>query len=92
MTETVLDAGVSFEISSLATLRESWLASIGNSNSILVNVDRLERIDTAGMQFLIALGREAGRRGQKMQLSRRCPAISSAAAILGLEADIDPLQ
>jgi anti-anti-sigma regulatory factor len=58
--------------------------SLKRSVSIRIDLSRLEDIDTAGVQLLLAYCREAGRLGVDARFVGETPALADALRLLGL--------
>ena len=87
MSEVLLKAGSSMEISHLAPLQRMWLSQIEKADSIVINLAGVERIDTAGLQFLLSVSREAKLRRLSLKFKDAGEVVLSQAAALGLSRD-----
>jgi anti-anti-sigma regulatory factor len=83
-----LKAGEALEISQLAGLKLKWLKSIEESKSISVQLDSVQRVDTAGLQFLIGLRKEAQSRSLDLRFDKPSEMLRKQAAILGLDIEL----
>lgn len=85
MPEVSLKAGASMEISHLAPMQRLWLSQMEKADSIVVNLAAVERIDTAGLQFLLSASREANLRQLSLRFEHAGEIVLSQAAALGLD-------
>jgi anti-anti-sigma regulatory factor len=77
----------SLEISTVAACREEWQKTlITPQPTIRLVIDRLNKIDTAGVQLLLAFKKDAIGRGKKFLISGQSEALRSQTDILGLSA------
>ncbi len=72
------------EIRDVAAVYALFLAAFDRTGEIIVDVASLEAIDTAGMQLLLALRREAANRGVVVQFAGHSSALSESLAAVGL--------
>ena len=73
------------EIRDVEAVHRRLLDATAGATSLSVDVSRVTAIDTAGAQLLLALVREAGRRGMSLEFSGKSSALEGALASLGLE-------
>lgn len=77
----------SLEISTVAAWREEWQKElITPEPTIRLVVDRLKKIDTAGMQLLVAFKRDAMRHGKTFLICGHSEVLRSQSDILGVTA------
>jgi anti-sigma B factor antagonist len=68
----------------------SWLATSGDRDRDLdLDVSRVTDLDTAGLQLLLAVKREAWRAGVRLTLRDPGPVVLDVLAIAHLDADLD---
>ncbi len=72
------------EIRDVDAVYPLFLAAFDRTGEIIVEVSSLEAIDTAGMQLLLALRREAADRGVVVQFAGHSAALSESLAAVGL--------
>lgn len=83
--EELIFLGPSLDAASVARCREEWLKlPLHESHSIQVDVDKLTKIDTAGLQLLLALKKDTAARGKKFSFRGASEALQNQAEILGL--------
>lgn len=71
-------------IRDVAARREDWRARIASATSITVDATDVQRVDTAGLQLLVALRESARRRGIACQVSQPSQPLLDAVGTLGL--------
>ena len=84
MPDVSLNAGASMEIGHLAPLQRLWLGQMEKADSIVLNLAAVERIDTAGLQFLLSVSREAKLRQLSFRFEHAGELVLSQADALGL--------
>jgi anti-anti-sigma regulatory factor len=60
------------------------LAALGDGRAVRVDVGRVQTVDTAGAQLLLAFQGEASRRGVRIEFSGESAPLTHALAVLGL--------
>jgi anti-anti-sigma regulatory factor len=83
-----LKADESLEIAQLAGLKQKWLKSMEASTVVTVQLDSVQRVDTAGLQFLIGLRKEAQSRSLELHFDRPSEILRKQAAVLGLDSEL----
>jgi anti-anti-sigma regulatory factor len=73
------------EIRDVEAARRRLMQAAAGAGSLRVDVSRVTAVDTAGAQLLLALVREAERRGMGLEFCGRSVALEGALASLGLE-------
>jgi len=73
------------EIRDVETARVRLMQAAAGAESLSVDVSRLTAVDTAGAQLLLALVREAERRGMELEFCGKSTALEGALASLGLD-------
>lgn len=83
-----LNPGESLEIQQLSRLKRDWMPSLREGALIQVALSDVKRVDTAGLQFLLALRREA--LGRRVDLTLRAPSLElcARAEALGLKTEL----
>jgi len=76
----------SLTIGDLEPLRQQLLVLLGSHRGLRLDGRAVEAIDTAGLQLLVVLCRDAAARGMTVQWTGAGPALLSGAALLGLTA------
>lgn len=74
----------SLDITKVAVYREEWQSALPGAQAIRVVADKLQKIDTAGLQLLVALKMEATASGKNFSLSGSNEVLRSQADVLGL--------
>lgn len=72
-------------IGEVAEVRRLLLEALVGIRSLSLDVRALTRVDTAGVQMLLALVRETARRGIELSWRGESPALSQALGSLGLD-------
>jgi len=73
-------------INEVEFLRETWLSALASIDRVQIDTSALEVVDAAGVQLLIALGREAHQRGRPLErVGTVAPALAAATAAAGLD-------
>ncbi len=67
---TSIEIKDSLTIYQTADLREEFLAFIDGEEDIIINLDKLEDWDIAGLQLLVSLQKTAAKLGKMFQLQR----------------------
>jgi ABC-type transporter Mla MlaB component len=67
-------------------LKDGLLALLESPAPVTLEINAVQRIDTAGMQLLTAFVRERESQGRQVRWRGSAPALSAAAALLGLAA------
>jgi len=80
--DITLEASV--DVSMAAELRGTLDMALGGEGPLTVDAGAVERVDTAGVQLLLALRQESARRGRPLQWRAASPALRETAARLGL--------
>jgi anti-anti-sigma regulatory factor len=88
MATVKIDAGDSIEIASVGELKPEWLRLSAGADEVEVDLGAIERIDTAGLQFLLAFSIESAAVKQKLQFNNVSAAAKKAAAQLGLSNEL----
>lgn len=70
-------------IQSATTVRDRLLRALEGSGPLRLQGGAVERVDTAGVQLLVAAKAEAGRRGRELQLVAPSTALAEGLAGLG---------
>lgn len=84
-----LELGTHADVGHAAVLREAALAALDAADALRIDASRLDRVDTAGLQLLVAIVREADRRGLHVTWVAPPAQLVEAADALGLAT---PLQ
>jgi ABC-type transporter Mla MlaB component len=84
MAGIVLTAGTSLEIASLAGLKQLWLERLEISGAVSLELAAVERVDTAGLQFLLGLKHEAEARKIELEYKQPSEVLRKHAAVLGI--------
>lgn len=71
-------------IRDVAARREEWRTRVADATSITVDAAAVQRIDTAGLQLLVALRESARRRSVACEVSRPSQPLLDAVGTLGL--------
>lgn len=79
----VIDCGEVLDISMVRALHEQIVQAMEHEDVIQLAGSRLQRIDGAGVQLLVAAVVEAARRGCKLNWQSTSPALLQAADYLG---------
>lgn len=75
----------SLDITTVATCREEWQkVLLAATQTVRLAVDKLNKIDTAGLQLLVALKKEATGAGKTFSVSGHSEALRNQSEILGL--------
>lgn len=83
--EELIVLSESLEISTVASCREEWQERLLEGRpTIRLVVDNLNKVDTAGLQLLLALRKDAVEHGKKFLISGHSEALRSQTDILGL--------
>lgn len=85
-TESDITLEASVDVSMAAELRGTLDMALAGEGPLSVNAAAVERADTAGVQLLLALSREAARRERPLIWQAVSPALRDTAARLGLDA------
>ncbi|MCX6611654.1 MAG: STAS domain-containing protein [Acidobacteria bacterium] len=84
MPTAVIVAEDSIEIARLGALKAEWLSSSAQANAVEIDLGEVQRIDTAGLQFLLAFRLEATAMKQSLKFKNVSAATRKAADQLGL--------
>jgi anti-anti-sigma regulatory factor len=84
MPTAVIMAEDSIEIPRLGGLKAEWLSLSAQANTVEIDLGAVERIDTAGLQFLLAFRLEATALKQGLQFTNISDVTRKAAGQLGL--------
>lgn len=87
--EAAITAGTALGIAEAAALRESWLVALEKPGPITVNLSGLERVDSAGVQLLLALARSAAMADRALVFEGHSAALAAELEALGL---VDELE
>lgn len=83
--EEIILLGESLTIATVAARRNEWRTVLrGPSSAIQLSADNLKSIDTAGLQLILALQRDAARRGKCVSISGDSEVLRRQSGILGL--------
>lgn len=74
------------DIGRAGELRAPLIEALATAQELQVELSRVERVDTAGLQLLLALARSARERGVAIRWSAPSPTLVEAAKRLGLSA------
>ncbi len=90
MESSRIECGKLLNIAGTAELQKNLIDSINNNSEITIDITDPERIDTAGIQLLYSLVREARSREINLSWSGEIPdQLRKTAALVGLEKDLD---
>jgi ABC-type transporter Mla MlaB component len=67
-----------------SSLKDSLAALLDEPHPITLDITALQRIDTAGLQVIMAFVRERAGHGRSVEWNGTAPALTSAAQLLGL--------
>jgi len=88
MPPVLLKTGDSLEISAVAGLKLEWLKAVDAASGIEVDASSLGRIDTAGLQLLLSLKREAIARNIGFSWSGVSAVLREKATALGIDQEL----
>ncbi len=80
----IVDCGDSLTISHATELHQKILAALEDSSEIKLNATAIEKVDTAGLQVIVALSNELKKMDGTMLWDKPSEALVQAAATLGL--------
>ena len=81
----VINIGEVLDITMAMEYYEQFNQMLNDHKSIILNIDKLERIDGAGLQLLMALVKEAGRTEVEVKWTGQSDALNRAADIIAVE-------
>lgn len=81
-----IDLGVSCTVHEAAALRQSCLDALGGKARPVIDGTRVERVDTAGLQVLVAFAIDCMERQIDFAWAGRSPALSRGVRLLGVDA------
>jgi anti-anti-sigma factor len=84
--ESVLNFDGNLAVQNIDAARQRIGAALAAGGPIAVDLSRISLIDTAGVQLLLAFGREAASRGFALELRGESPVLATALEVLGLQA------
>ena len=88
MATVKIDAGDSIEIAGVGELKPEWLRLCAGADEVEVDLGAIQRIDTAGLQFLLAFRIETAAVKQRLQFKNVSAAAAKAAAQVGLSREL----
>jgi len=71
-------------VSEAASLKERLAPLLEESQPVTLDVNAVQRVDTAGLQVIMAFVRERAGRGRTVEWQGAAPALTGAAQLLGL--------
>lgn len=80
----VIKLGASLRIQDVAASHRVLERTLEEGTPVRIDLGELADVDTAGVQLLIAYGREAARRGIDVRWSGETPALLNALRLLGM--------
>ncbi len=81
---TVVDCGDALTISHATELHQKILAALEDSSEIKLTADAVEKVDTAGLQVIVALSSELKKVDGSLSWDKPSEALVQAANTLGL--------
>ncbi len=87
-----LDIAGDLNIYAAATARQELLQALERAEHLVVDLSRVEDFDSAGVQLLLLLKREAGRQTKRLEFVGHSPAVREVIDLLNLALQLgDPL-
>ena len=83
-----LDAGDSLRIADVGERTRAWRGALASATAVRIDAGRLEAVDAAGVQLLLAVRREAARRAIGFEWAGVSQALRRNAATLGLAGEL----
>ena len=84
--EQPICVGETLDVSTVAAHREAWLKTLtDNRSGLRLQVDELTSIDTAGLQFLMAIQKEAEKQGKALVIAGANNLLQEKSRLLGLD-------
>jgi ABC-type transporter Mla MlaB component len=71
-------------VSDAASLKERLAVLIGEPRPVTLDITALQRIDTAGLQLIVAFVRDRAGQGRTVEWQGSAPVLATAAQLLGL--------
>lgn len=84
----VLDFDGNLAVQHIGAARQRISAALASAGPITVDFSRIALIDTAGVQLLLAFGREAASRGLPLELRGESAVLTTALDVLGLQGSL----
>lgn len=85
---TTVDCGDALTVANAANIHQKLQAALNDSSAINLKADKVEKVDTAGLQLFVALSKEAERVGGQITWQQPSDALKQAAVTLGLTQSI----
>lgn len=83
-----IDCGETLTIAESGQLYATLLAELAEGHAVAPDVSRIQRIDAAGAQVLLAFCREVALQGQSVDWGTPSDAFCKSVALLGLETEL----
>lgn len=87
-TEIRIDCGEQLDISAAGGLHTELSGALDRGQPVSIDVSRLDQVDTAGAQLLLAFTREAGKKGIRVDWLGDPACLRDAAQRLGVASDL----
>lgn len=84
----VIKLGASLRIQDVAASHRLLERTLEAGTPVRIDLGELADVDTAGVQLLIAYGREAARRGIELRWSGETPVLLNALKLLGMNGSL----
>jgi ABC-type transporter Mla MlaB component len=81
---TTLTLAAECMVSDAASLKERLAVLIGEPRPVTLDITALQRIDTAGLQLIVAFVRDRAGQGRTVEWQGSAPVLATAAQLLGL--------
>lgn len=86
MSQILLTTGETLDIRQVTELQAEWLEKLAQPGAVTVDLKGLKKIDTAGVQLLISLGKELEATGREAEWEGLEAVVAPTAATLGIPA------
>lgn len=83
--KTSFSCGAMLDIANVESLHQRLLKALTKSSTVELKADKVEKVDTAGLQLFTALAIEVGKTGGQLIWKNPSSALLDAAAQLGLD-------
>ena len=83
---TTLELAGEYTVAEASSLKKRLAGFLDQPLPVTLDVNSLQRIDTAGLQLITAFVRERAARGRSVEWHGSAPALTTAAQLLGLAA------
>lgn len=84
----MIKLGASLRIQDVETSHRLLTQTLEEGTPVRIDLGELADVDTAGVQLLIAYGREAARRGIEVHWSGEAPVLLNALRLLGMNGSL----